>query len=154
SFKESNSAQASLAKAQIAQSHFLASLSQQSTNEGNGPDGILLALDALPKNMANRDRPYVVQAEVALFRAVQNNREERDLRGHTNGVNSAVFSADGSRIVTASADHTARVWDAASGRSLAVLRGHTSQVTSAAFSGDGTRIVTASDDKTARLWDA
>jgi WD40 repeat protein len=33
-------------------------------------------------------------------------------------VNSASFSADGSRIVTASYDRTARLWDTAKGREL------------------------------------
>src|SRR5712692_7681740 len=51
-----------------------------------------------------------------------------------------------------SEDNTARVWDAASGRSLAVLQGHTDSVTSAVFSPDGQRVVTASADKTARVW--
>ena len=37
---------------------------------------------------------------------------------------SAAFSPDGSRIVTASDDKTARIWDAASGKEIAVLRGH------------------------------
>src|SRR5262249_42235336 len=64
------------------------------------------------------------------------------------------FSPDGSRIVTASSDNTARIWDAASAREIAVLRGHDSYVNSAAFSPDGSRIVTASSDKTARIWDA
>jgi WD40 repeat protein len=32
------------------------------------------------------------------------------LQGHSSAVHSAVFSPDGTRIVTASADHTARVW--------------------------------------------
>ena len=59
-----------------------------------------------------------------------------------------------SRIVTASADKTTRIWDAASGKEIAVLRGHDRQVTSAAFSPDGKRIVTASLDNTARVWDA
>jgi WD40 repeat protein len=41
-------------------------------------------------------------------------------------VHSAAFSPDGSRIVTASADKTARIWDTASGKEIAVLRGHDS----------------------------
>ena len=69
-------------------------------------------------------------------------------------MNSAAFSPDGSRIVTASADKTARIWDAATAKEIAVLRGHDDAVNSAAFSPDGSRIVTASDDKTARIWDA
>ena len=69
-------------------------------------------------------------------------------------VNSAAFSPDGSRIVTASEDKTARIWDAATAKEIAVLRGHDDAVMSAAFSPDGSRIVTASADKTARIWDA
>jgi len=72
---------------------------------------------------------------------------------HDGPVNSAVFSPDGALIVTASADKTARIWDAATGKVIEVFRGHDSQVYSAAFSPDGARVVTASGDKTARLWD-
>ena len=67
---------------------------------------------------------------------------------------SAAFSGDGKRVVTASADKTARIWDAESGKEIAVLKGHGGIVLSAAFSGDGKRVVTASEDKTARIWDA
>ena len=42
-------------------------------------------------------------------------------------MNSAAFSPDGSRIVTASDDKTARIWDAATGKEIAVLRGHDAQ---------------------------
>ncbi len=76
------------------------------------------------------------------------------LAGHTGEVYSAAFSPDGTRVVTASDDQTARLWDAATGKALATLEGHTAGVRSAAFSPDGTRVVTASDDQTARLWDA
>ena len=65
----------------------------------------------------------------------------------------------GERVVTASSDGTARVWDASSNPSgnyscslLAVLNGHTNLVLSAAFSPDGERVVTASADNTARVW--
>jgi WD40 repeat protein len=50
-------------------------------------------------------------------------------------------------------DKTARIWDAASAKEIAVLRGYDGAVFSAAFSPDGLRIVTASQDKTARIWD-
>ncbi|WP_173012835.1 AAA family ATPase [Niveispirillum sp. SYP-B3756] len=80
--------------------------------------------------------------------------ESRALVGHEGGVISASFSPDGTRIVTVSGDKTARVWDAASGRGIAILRGHEDLIRSASFSPDGTRIVTVSDDKTARVWDA
>ena len=67
---------------------------------------------------------------------------------------SAAFSGDGKRVVTASLDKTARIWDAESGKEIAVLKGHYGdRVLSAAFSGDGKRVVTASLDKTARIWD-
>jgi WD40 repeat protein len=66
---------------------------------------------------------------------------------------SAEFSRDGSRIVTASDDKTARIWDAATAEEIATLRGHQSFVISAAFNADGSRIVTASGDNTVRIWD-
>jgi WD40 repeat protein len=50
--------------------------------------------------------------------------------------------------------HTARVWDAATGKQMGVLLGHDEPVNSAAFSPDGSRIVTTSFDNTARIWDA
>ena len=40
----------------------------------------------------------------------------------TTGSTAAAFSPDGARIVTASQDKTARVWDAKSGKELARLR--------------------------------
>ena len=64
----------------------------------------------------------------------------------------AMGSPDGTRVVTASGDKTARLWDVATAKEIAVLRGHNNQVHSAAFSPDGTRVVTASNDNTARLW--
>ncbi len=64
------------------------------------------------------------------------------------------WSADGKRIVTASADKTARVWNADGTGEPVVLGGHDASVVFAAFSPDGARVVTASEDNTARSWNA
>jgi WD40 repeat protein len=64
------------------------------------------------------------------------------------------FNADGTRLVTADADGTARVWRWPDPRELVVLRGHTGPVTSAGFSHDGTKIVTSGADGTVRVWNA
>ena len=54
--------------------------------------------------------------------------------GHDGPVGSARFSPDGKKIVTASYDETAKVWDAATGKELVTLKGHTHWVRSASFS--------------------
>jgi WD40 repeat protein/energy-coupling factor transporter ATP-binding protein EcfA2 len=90
----------------------------------------------------------------ALAAAVSQANWHLGLVGHNNPLFSGAFSPDGSRIVTASWDKTARIWDAATAKEIAVLRGHEDPLRSAAFSPDGSRIVTASWDKTARVWDA
>jgi hypothetical protein len=72
----------------------------------------------------------------------------------TNHVLDASFSSDGRRIITASHDQTARVWDAETGAALLVLRGHEHRVAAAVFDPRGKRVMTASWDGTARLWDA
>ena len=64
------------------------------------------------------------------------------------------WDRSGERVVTASDDGTARVWNAESGQQLALLAGHDAWVYHAAWSPDGTRIVTAGGDGTARVWDA
>ena len=71
---------------------------------------------------------------------------------HTGAVYTAEFSPDGKWIVTASADGTARIWDASTGKLLAELK-HENIVGSAHFSPDGKYVVTASGN-TASVWDA
>jgi WD40 repeat protein/serine/threonine protein kinase len=72
---------------------------------------------------------------------------------HQDELRDAVFSPDGTRILTASVDRTAKLWDAASGKLIASFD-HENDVTRVAFSPDGTRILTTSQDSTAKLWDA
>jgi eukaryotic-like serine/threonine-protein kinase len=66
----------------------------------------------------------------------------------------ADFSPDSWRVVTASEDGTARLWNALTGESLGDPMRHEAEVLWAQFSGDGQRIVTASVDGAARIWRA
>jgi WD40 repeat protein len=76
-----------------------------------------------------------------------------ELEGHTNQVRDIGYSPDGQWLVTASEDHTARIWRAATGKSMAVLP-HDAEVTMAMFSPGGRWIVTGTADRVIRVWDA
>src|SRR5262249_25671725 len=70
---------------------------------------------------------------------------------HDHAVGYAEFSPDGLRIVSASRDHSARIWDAETGELLCVLR-HGRRVVYAKFSADGRRVLTM-DNQVTRIWD-
>jgi WD40 repeat protein len=76
-----------------------------------------------------------------------------ELPGHRGEVTGLVFSPRGDLVVTAGDDHTARVWEAATGRQRLVLR-HDFWVRAVAVSPDGKLVASSSLDDTVRLWDA
>jgi dipeptidyl aminopeptidase/acylaminoacyl peptidase len=57
-------------------------------------------------------------------------------------------------VLTASQDHTARIWDAENGAPFFEPLQHADRVLDACFSPDGLHVATASKDNTARVWDA
>jgi WD40 repeat protein len=64
------------------------------------------------------------------------------------------MSPDGTRVVTASHDGTARLWDVATGRPVGQTLQHQGDVYCALFSPDGTKVATGSGDGSARVWSA
>lgn len=77
----------------------------------------------------------------------------RMLKGHSGNLSGVAMSADGKRGVSASWDHTLKVWDLESGRELRTLKGHSAYVNGVAVRADGKRGISASDDKTLKVWD-
>lgn len=61
---------------------------------------------------------------------------------------------DGTRLLVASWDSRATMWNVATGRPLVNFVGHTRGIADAALSADGTRVITGSLDRTLRVWDA
>src|SRR4051812_29714160 len=64
------------------------------------------------------------------------------------------FSAGGKRLVSASWDETARVWEVASGREVCRFTGHRDGASAAAISPDGTLCASGDMNRTTFLWDA
>ena len=69
-------------------------------------------------------------------------------------VNSARFSPDGRRLVSASDDGTLKVWDPATGQCVLSIPSQTGAVHGAKYSPDGRSIASAGFDGRIRLWNA
>lgn len=89
-----------------------------------------------------------------LARATASLSHERlSIDAHAGQVYTAVFSPDGSRLLTAGQDRAAKIWDVATGRLLFNLEGHADTIWHAEFSADGSQLLTASSDGTVRIWE-
>ncbi len=73
--------------------------------------------------------------------------------GHNGGVMMAAFAADNDRVVTASSDLTARLWDVKTGAELQTWSQHTGPLYCLSVSADGRTLVTGAQDNTLRIWD-
>lgn len=112
------------------------------------------ALRLLAKSL--RLQPGNLAASRFAFRLLAEQRANTALRlqGHTGVITSASYSSDGTKILTTSTDHTARVWDARTGVQLIPALGHDGDVVSGVFSHDAKRIATGTEDGKITLWDA
>jgi len=109
--------------------------------------------ESMPYLMVARERGEQGEALRMLIGAALHLLPSIPPLAHQGPVWSVSFSPDGTRLVTASDDNTAQLWDAATGSPLGRPLKHMGPVVSATFSPDGTRVITASRDNTARIWD-
>jgi WD40 repeat protein len=80
----------------------------------------------------------------------------KPLTGHTDEVNSAVFSPEGHTLASAGVDGTVRLWNVTDPSHPDLLRTlvvNTAGVYRAVFSPDGRTLATAGNDNLVRLWD-
>jgi WD40 repeat protein len=59
---------------------------------------------------------------------------EAELKGHSDPVNSVIFSPEGSHVVSGSSDSLRTIWNAVTGECEAELKGHSDHVKSVVFS--------------------
>lgn len=73
--------------------------------------------------------------------------------GHSGEIVAAVFSADSQHLLTASLDHTLRLWEPASGLCLRIFQDGEVQYLSAAYNPNGHTVASGSSDSKIRVWD-
>ena len=73
--------------------------------------------------------------------------------GHRGAVLAVAVTPNGKRAVSASVDHTLKVWELDSGREMCTLTGHAESVGAVAVTPEGQRAVSASSDWTLKVWD-
>jgi WD40 repeat protein len=138
-------------EARLQRNNVLAQLAAVEELRGNLESALRLAVYAARLDqLASPRTPRLSGAELAA--ATMKTEWLLVLSGHEDGVRSAAFSRDGSRVITASDDHTARIWNSATGQVIQVLP-HDGIVMSANFSPDGQHMVTAALNK-AYIWSA
>lgn len=102
---------------------------------------------------AGNDDLVAVSSEIPVVQGLAHEKTRVSLRGHAARVTDLQVSPDGSLIVSASDDWTARLYDARTGAPLSSMQGHTDPVTQATFRTDGKLVVTLSRDWTLRVWE-
>lgn len=130
----------------------LAAQSMAARVTGQKEAAIKAALKGMPRIWSEGDSALAfASARAELFRAYH--ARFTTLAGHKKMLSGAAFSPDGRKVVTASWDKTAKVWDSITGQLIMTLE-HGGWVMSARFSPHGKRIITVASDKFVRIWDA
>jgi WD40 repeat protein len=119
------------------------------------PDGTWLAAASSDKTVRIWDTAATGQHRVAAPGATLTGATltGATLTGHDDSVLAVAIAPDGTWLATASSDHTARIWDAATWSERAVLAGHDDSVLAVAIALDGTWLATGSSDRSVRIWD-
>lgn len=93
-------------------------------------------------------RPVVLDFDVQIPTAV-----DRTLEGHSDDVQTVVYSTSGNLIATGSVDKTVRLWSAdMAGQPPMVLKGATKGINKVMFSLEDDLVLGCSNDNSARIW--
>ncbi len=142
------------------QSLYLSDISGKLLGQGDRKMAMLLALEALPKNMSDHERPYVEEAEFALSESLAAYKFDSSYTGdmaleHKQGVADIVLNPKGTAALTSCKDGYYYLWKTGNGSKILSIKNGLSYPTSGNvfFSKDGKRITGLARDGISS-WDA
>lgn len=112
------------------------------------------AVSAVDQSSSLRMLAVAIGSEAKILKSTRDRWIENSCMDHGSPLSGVAFDGNGGRVVTASLDGTAQVWDAHRGAPIGDRVRHRAEVSDARFSPDGHWVVTASKDNTARIWTA
>lgn len=100
------------------------------------------------------DRKYTIYGSDnnLIVMDIPSRKRIHELKGHTNLVTAVAVTLDGKYAISASKDHTLKIWNIQTGEMLHTLEGHTDFVNAVSLFPDGTKAISASADKTLIVW--
>ncbi len=152
--KEAETAAAAQSRERMRAEGFLEQIQLQRANELLDGQEATLGITYLGQVLRRNPTNQVAAARLVSALIRPRSQSLIEPMRHDDALRVVQFSPDGEKVVTASFDRTARVWDARTGQPLIPAMEHAKSIGGVEFSPDGRRIVTASDDSTARIWDA
>ncbi|MDJ0364680.1 WD40 repeat domain-containing protein [Hymenobacter sp. H14-R3] len=115
-----------------------------------GWDGQSLVFDTFSgQRVAALKEPKLADASAA--NAAYN--PTKTTQGRSNAITSVAFNPAGTELLTASGDHTLRVWNTTTWDQKNVLNGHADEVWDGRYSPNGRYVVSGAWDNTARVWE-
>jgi WD40 repeat protein len=112
-----------------------------------GHEGFVMAALPRRRTLATRGRDETIRFWIG------GSKELHVLSRHSAPVAALAFTPDGTRLLSASWDQTAKVWDVKTGQELRTLAGHTGDLETVAISPDSRYAATGGKDNTIRFWD-
>lgn len=116
----------------------------------NGAPATVSAISADGKQLATdgvaAGKPAIIVRDIASGAVT------KTLAGHEGAITALAFSADGTKVISGSADKTARVWTLADSKEIAKFAGHTNTVTGVTFNSNAVQAITGSADNSLKSW--
>jgi hypothetical protein len=122
---------------------------EQADREGDRSGALAWFAKALSEE---NDPTAAGQHKTRIVKGLQAFPKLAGFMAHAGGLNSALFSREGSRVITAGEDSTVKIWDTITGQPIGKPLRHKSPVRYAEMSADGLRVLSICQDGTAWLW--